>query len=485
MSAMINFRTAALAASIFVIPAAIALAHPAIDKRLELLIPDKPETQIPTPAGRIKKGRDLFLNETFNGNGRTCGTCHAPTNNFTIDPDFIATLPITNPLFVAETKPNLAGLENPNLMHHFGLILENLDGFQNPGVMRGVPHTLALSTSINPQAGFPLKNATGWSGDGAPFDGSLLNFVQGAIVQHFTKDLLRRPGVDFRLATKQEAQDLLEFQLSLGRKTDISLEGDESPALVFNDANVETGKSLFLVTPAKNGTRSCNACHDEAGANNNAGQNRQFDTGVALRGNAPACLDPAAPGDGGFGVAPVVTKTIGCGEAGVPKTFRGNGTFNTPPLVEAADTPPFFHNNSASTIEDAILHYTSPEFASSPAGGGNPVVLNQTQIAQIGALLRTINARENILRGIDVDNEAITSGQPEIPELIAEARSETNDAIRVLVDAQVQLYPGSTIIRLLQQADEAEAAAISPAQRVSSLRLAISLKQQALSQIAQ
>ena len=38
----------------------------------------------------IERGRRLFMNETFNGNGRTCATCHPPTNNFTIDPAFIA-----------------------------------------------------------------------------------------------------------------------------------------------------------------------------------------------------------------------------------------------------------------------------------------------------------------------------------------------------------------------------------------------------------
>jgi len=60
----------------------------------------------------IERGRELFMNETFNGNGRTCATCHPPTNNFTIDPAFIATLPNTDPLFVAERIPALATLEN-------------------------------------------------------------------------------------------------------------------------------------------------------------------------------------------------------------------------------------------------------------------------------------------------------------------------------------------------------------------------------------
>ncbi|MGH7150223.1 MAG: hypothetical protein ACREIU_05980, partial [Planctomycetota bacterium] len=47
----------------------------------------------PTP---VEVGSDLFFNETFNGNGRTCGTCHPANNNVTIDPTFIATLPPTD-----------------------------------------------------------------------------------------------------------------------------------------------------------------------------------------------------------------------------------------------------------------------------------------------------------------------------------------------------------------------------------------------------
>ena len=64
----------------------------------------------------IAQGRQLFLHETFAGNGRTCGTCHVETNNFTVDPDLIATLPPSDPLFVAETNPALAALENPDLL---------------------------------------------------------------------------------------------------------------------------------------------------------------------------------------------------------------------------------------------------------------------------------------------------------------------------------------------------------------------------------
>lgn len=118
-------------------------------------------------AALIAKGREIFFNGTFAGNGRTCGTCHRAEENFTLSPAFIAALPADDPLFVAETNPELAeGFENPVLMRGFALILENQDGFDdltNNFNMRGVPHMLALRTSIDSAQG----PRTGWSGDGA------------------------------------------------------------------------------------------------------------------------------------------------------------------------------------------------------------------------------------------------------------------------------------------------------------------------------
>ena len=64
----------------------------------------------------IDQGRQLFVAEKFAGNGRTCATCHRPEHHFTIDPTFIATLPATDPLFVAESNPVLAGLEDRTLL---------------------------------------------------------------------------------------------------------------------------------------------------------------------------------------------------------------------------------------------------------------------------------------------------------------------------------------------------------------------------------
>jgi hypothetical protein len=133
--------------------------------------PPEPE---PDPEGvLIARGRDLFFNETFGGTGRTCGTCHPAENDFTLDPSFIASLPPRNPLFVAEFDTNLQhNFENPRLMRETSLILENLDGFgdlDSTFTMRGIPHTLGLRRSVASNDG----PRTGWSGDGAPGDGSL------------------------------------------------------------------------------------------------------------------------------------------------------------------------------------------------------------------------------------------------------------------------------------------------------------------------
>src|SRR5512134_2301664 len=262
---------------------------------------------------QIARGRELFFKETFNGNGRTCGTCHPAENNFTIDPAFIARLPPDDPLFVAEFIPALReNFENPRLMREFGLIMENLDGFDdlaNRFTMRGVPHVLAMRTSV----ASPLGPRTGWSGDGAPGDGSLRSFAIGAVIQHFTKTLNRVPGVDFRLPTVEELDAMEAFQLSLGRQQDLSL------PLALKGTVPKRGQEIFL----DNTLGKCNICHTNAGANASLGGqnlgNASFDTGVEDLPDQPADLTgELVPPDDGFGIP-------------------GDSTFNVPPLVEAAD----------------------------------------------------------------------------------------------------------------------------------------------------
>jgi hypothetical protein len=385
-------------------------------------------------------GADLFFRDSFGGNGRTCATCHPVDNNLTIDPRFIASLPPTDPLFVAEFIDALTELERPRQMHGFGLILENVDGFlPDPTthfVLRSVPHTLSMSTSVTRPPGSPNPPAdrTGWSGDGAPNAGALRDFMTGAITQHYTLDLRRRPGIDFQLASDRELKHIDHYMRQTGRSNELTL-----TSVVMSDQGAETGRQLFFAV-------GCDFCHGNAGANA-GGANFNFNTGVESARN-PALA--AFPIDGGFGLLPAN-----------PDGSFGDKRFNVPPLIEAADTGPFFHTATsvvgapahnaatANTIEEAIAFYTTTAFSTAP--DGFPIALSPTGIDNVGRFLRGINAAFNAamaIKRIDAELAVVArfhNTELRIQrELIRLANVEVGDAIAVLTAVQ-NLDPPSVL----------------------------------------
>lgn len=370
-------------------------------------------------ADLIDLGRKIFFNETFDGNGRTCATCHRQERNFSIDPGFIATLPGDDPLFVAEYVPELMdNFEKPELLRQFGLFLENTNGFadlEGNFSMRSAPHLFGLGVSVESVQGPRL----GWSGDGSPntcpvqvqsvlpercsdFDGSLRAFALGAVIQHFPKTPNRLPNLDFRLPTDQELDALEAFQLSLGRQRDIQL-----PLPIKNIVGAR-GQEIFL----DRALGKCNLCHENAGANAKFGQvslgNLSFNTGVEDLLDQPARLaEVEFPADDGFG-------------------SPGDGAFNTPSLIEAADSGPFFHNNSVETIEGAVAFYNDDAFNNSPAGiqvGG--IRLSASQITAVAAFLRILNVLDNIDSAVVLLNEGSQNA-------VRRSVYDIDDAIRVL-----------------------------------------------------
>ena len=439
----------------------------------------------------IARGQRLFFRETFAGNGRTCGTCHPDVNNLTVDPAFIASRPCEDLLFVAEhaadptacppaqlQNPSLATLERPRLMRQFGLILENQDGFDNLERnfnMRGVPHTLALSTSIdalNAVPGLdngPFEEMTGWSGDGSPFllingeclfpeDGSLRAFAIGAVRQHFPQSLDRVEGVDFVLPTPDELDDLEAFQLSLGRDADPDLRLDNvtgAPVgLTLKGAVPKFGHLLFVngspdddAGTIINGGR-CNACHFNAGASFSAtpgAAGSNINTQVEILENAQVRLDGVQrfPCDAGFGTVPGSFDDL-CNP--LRTSFRnqvfGDGRFNTPSLVEAADTGPFFHNNTITTIEGAVAFYNSNAF-NDPRGPATQFALQASEVEAIAAFLRVINALENVRNSITLDERAVDAlvlaPGANVQRLLRVSRADLLDGIEVLSAVSLHL----------------------------------------------
>jgi mono/diheme cytochrome c family protein len=258
------------------------------------------------------------------------------------------------------------------------------------------------------------------------------------VTQHFTKTLKRRPGKDFRLPTDHELDAMEAFQLSLGRQSELNLSALQLRPAGSSAPDPEDGKRLFT-TSAK-----CSVCHSNAGANAAfAPVNSNFNTGVEDAPHPAQGSRQPRPRDGGFGTAPNAAGGY------------GDGTFNTPTLVEAADTGPFFHNNAVATIEDAVRFYTTTAFSNSPAASGRfgtgPIVLTTQEIANVAAFLRTINALENIRSAQEYAAKSRSASHfGGAKRLLSLAIAETHDAIKVLQGAR--LYPGA--VRELKEARE-------------------------------
>jgi hypothetical protein len=219
--------------------------------------------------------------------------------------------------------------------------------------------------------------------------------------------------------------------------------------LVPRSALVRRGKEIFLADDTQGGTVAagkCNLCHANAGATV-SGFNFNFDTGVENLPDHPAdFISPGRrPPDGGFGTGP---------HPRIPGAF-GNGTFNTPSLVESADTGPFFHNNAIETIEEAVSFFNGQSFNNSPSGrflastdtGAVGIRLEPTQVRAVAAFLRVLNALENIRSAIGFQLSA-QAGGPERADLVADSIAEIDDAIEVLEAARLH----ADAVRLLRQA---------------------------------
>ncbi|HYP89541.1 MAG TPA: hypothetical protein VEQ59_15340 [Polyangiaceae bacterium] len=441
-------------------------------------------------------GARLFFDETFNGNGRTCGSCHPANNNFTIDRTFIQSRPASDPLFINENSAPLASLETPEL-RNFGLIRENVDDFNDLAhkfTLRSVPHLLGLSTSISrdttdgTSAAFTQR--TGWSGDGVS-GGSLRDFANGAIQQHFTKDLSRTSGSSFRLATATELDRLQDFQLALGRRNELNLAN-----VRLADSFAEQGRLDFLDPQIGR----CNECHGNAGANARAtGKNANFFGNFEqFASDLPSLpvLNGVTVRDGGFGGQGLATPNRAVSVNNATLNAFGDGSFNTAPLIEAADTGPFYHHNNLGSegpslgLVGAVAFYASNNFNSSPAGQklitqfGTPITLPGNSIVEIAAFLRVLNT----LLNLDLATQRLQASQRFTTEfwdyrkdlqigLITLARKEVADALRVLASPDgppLHTAEQSTLSTVISQLDSASTTS-DAATRLSLTKSALSL----------
>src|SRR5262249_57310511 len=94
-------------------------------------------------ATQITQGENVFTLETFNGNGRSCATCHVASQSFRMPPSNIqsrfSTVASTfDPLFVGELKPSAFDAGFDFNLNTLDLTVAVGSGAPCPGDLRGV-----------------------------------------------------------------------------------------------------------------------------------------------------------------------------------------------------------------------------------------------------------------------------------------------------------------------------------------------------------
>jgi cytochrome c peroxidase len=380
-------------------------------------------------ATQVAQGGNLFNGETFQGNGRTCATCHVANLNFALPPSNIqsrfSTVSSTfDPLFIGETSPSSfdAGFDfNLNT-----LVLTDTVSSATPciGTLQGVvtsaggatakvltqvsPTTYLVMGGMNPALSGTVSDSNSCSGTVASITaGSLgtiagsqlgledpkrmrtsadtVNFPQGrGLILENIDGFPPTPNV-FRKSPHllNLNQRFAPFGLS-GSVFDLQSFATGAVTQHFprtlNRNSSGTDPDFRLPTPDELAAMEAfmRAQEFPAGTDPNkfnlsrflltAAQQRGFNFFVAA--GCSSCHSGTVFTDSGLFNTGVVNQTIN--SAGIdnlpcePSTACGTRAFSVRQLFNIANLGPFFHDGSAATLKDVLAFYNSSFFNTSP-----------------------------------------------------------------------------------------------------------------------
>lgn len=364
------------------------------------------------------EGPSLAFEGVVVSNQRTCFTCHRGSDvGFGLPaPPLSASVPATDALFTgidadAQGDPDAQNnLDNLALFKYrpnrFNLTRSQSDPFRKVFFWRKSPRLINIG----------LNN-------GMLLDARARNMFEtdrGAVFSH-TQSSDKRFDDLFTIAT---ANDLEAFQFGL--LSDPILESLRDPADPMYQILVD--KPFYTVpiqtSAERRGKRvfrkNCMGCHDTPNVFNNVSNiepqgngargvdfppfppslARTFDIGVAQE-NAHNLRFTHHEGAGVFSpiVIPLVkndgtvvqhTVTFDIGLAATTARWEDIGRFKVPQLRGVADNGPYFHNNSAATLEEVVDYFNSDAYNDSKDGKRFPIHLNSTERANLLAFLRIL-----------------------------------------------------------------------------------------------
>jgi len=351
-------------------------------------------------ASKRNEGRRLFRKETFGGNGRTCETCHSRRTG-TLSPEDVRELlkkDPNNPLFLHD------GLDDgvwgtSRITEHATIRIElplppNVRIAEDPSatsvvLLRGIPGTLN-APALDPVFMYDLRAVT------------LEDQALGAIHDHAQNTVE---------ATEEQLALIAEFQrtdprfFSSDALEDFARGGPPPELPLGTTTSQQRGRLMFVEAEFTPGSTKgiCALCHTGPMLNQSSPFNptappgaRIANIGVSERNllNLPVYTFLI---DDGFGDVQTVRlpdpgiPLTNPRPPGVPPPFVRHpaffaGMFKIPSLWGVTKTAPYFHDNSAKTLEEVAAFYTDL-FANNP---DFPVQLTPQDEADIVAFLKLL-----------------------------------------------------------------------------------------------
>jgi cytochrome c peroxidase len=306
-----------------------------------------------TSSRHKRSGKQLFTRGEFGGNGRTCETCHTlETGDVTLD--HIRTRFVedpSDPLFRAIDSDDGSGVAYDRLLTHatfrvFVDLPSNIRLADDPGATR-----VALFRSTLPTNNIALDPFIMWDGR----EPDLPHQAFDAFVTH--SEITEPPS----LQELQRIADFQERQLFSSHALDRFANGGPPPSLPEGHTPSERrGRAFFIPTP---GVVNCSLCHSGPMLNETLPSvpmqvppgSRFTDTLVSALNQTGLPLRTYIVTKSDGSTATVTTSDPG------RMLVSGDPTdvnrFKQPTLWGIKNTAPYFHDNSAKTLEDVLEHY--------------------------------------------------------------------------------------------------------------------------------
>jgi cytochrome c peroxidase len=331
---------------------------------------DTPSTTAEAVTGEsLIDGLLLFNLETFHGDGRVCATCHTNENNGTLSPAQAQALYARDPdapLFRSIDSDDGVGssytrlLANATIRIHIPLPanIRPLDDLSATEAVfnRGIP------TTLNTPALDPTLMSDGRAAN-------LQDQALGAINSHF--EPLVQP-------TSCQLDDIAAFEQTLFSSLQLAAYSRGAPLELpaGNTASEQRGRAFFT------GTGVCGACHGGVLMNTNPTSPVGPHFSNALAGLLPTDQHPnpirmwlmlmpdgsvpparlCALAGGSLTSTPYAACKVPSGDP-ARALITGNPVFTNvvkiPILWNIRNTAPYFHDNSADTLQEVVDHYDS------------------------------------------------------------------------------------------------------------------------------